>query len=248
MSDETLTPITREETYLAAIAGEDVTVPDPVTRHEEFLAAIDGHVDSVEQDVTDLAAIVPTPAALDEGKVLTAGSTAGTASWANVPKELPASLGTAGQVLTVNAGATGVEWATPSGGGAAPVTVTNADFISDISSFLTALITASTDTATRIKIGDTMTGDEELFEAFKSIHENGNPLDITISGYTFRMYPVLSRTATIGSEVFYYVQLVNERFQYMNNYKLGYDINVSKSPYAYHYELAMTCVKMTVLT
>lgn len=80
MSDETLTPITREETYLAAIAGEDVTVPDPVTRHEEFLAAIDGHVDAVEQDVTDLAAIVPTPAALDEGKVLTAGND-GTASW-----------------------------------------------------------------------------------------------------------------------------------------------------------------------
>lgn len=127
MSDETLTPITREETYLAAIAGEDVTVPDPVTRHEEFLAAIDGHVDSVEQDVTDLAAIVPTPAALDEGKVLTAGSTAGTATWANVPKELPASLGTAGQVLTVNAGATGVEWATPSGGGT-EYTIVSANF------------------------------------------------------------------------------------------------------------------------
>ena len=80
MSDEALTPITREETYLAAIAGEDVTVPDPVTRHEEFLAAIDGHVDSVEQDVTDLAEIVPKPAAADEGKVLTAGND-GTASW-----------------------------------------------------------------------------------------------------------------------------------------------------------------------
>lgn len=114
---DTLTPITREETYLAAIAGEDVSTPDPICRKEEFLAAIDGHVDAVEGDVADLAAIVPTPVALDEGKVLTAGSTAGTATWQNVPKELPASLGTAGQVLTVNAGATGVEWKTPSGGG-----------------------------------------------------------------------------------------------------------------------------------
>ena len=37
--------------------------------------------------------------------------------WAAVPKELPASLGAAGQVLTVNSGATGIEWAAPSGGG-----------------------------------------------------------------------------------------------------------------------------------
>ena len=34
-----------------------------------------------------------------------------------VKNPLPSSLGTAGQVLTVNSGATGVEWATPSGGG-----------------------------------------------------------------------------------------------------------------------------------
>ena len=32
------------------------------------------------------------------------------------PYPMPASLGTAGQVLTVNSGATGIEWATPSGG------------------------------------------------------------------------------------------------------------------------------------
>jgi hypothetical protein len=34
------------------------------------------------------------------------------------------SLGTAGQVLTVNAGATAIEWATPSGGGGGPSTTT----------------------------------------------------------------------------------------------------------------------------
>lgn len=105
---EELTPITREETYLAAIAGEDVTPPDPVIRKEEFLAAIDGHVGDVESAVgevesavvdlesavtnlesagealasvvQDLWNIVPAPAAADSGKVLTAGAD-GTASW-----------------------------------------------------------------------------------------------------------------------------------------------------------------------
>ena len=114
---ESLTPITREETYLAAIAGEEVSVPDPICRKEEFLDAIDTHIGGVEGDVTALQTQIPASTAGDSGKVLTAGSTAGTAAWADAPKELPASLGTAGQVLTVNAGATGVEWATPSGGG-----------------------------------------------------------------------------------------------------------------------------------
>lgn len=84
---EELTPITREETYLAAIAGEDVSAPDPVIRKEEFLAAIDGHVGDVESAVESLESalenlgdIVPTPAAEDSGKVLTAGAD-GTANW-----------------------------------------------------------------------------------------------------------------------------------------------------------------------
>ena len=45
------------------------------------------------------------------------GVTLYSASKLNVKNPLPASLGTAGQVLTVNSGATGVEWATPSSGG-----------------------------------------------------------------------------------------------------------------------------------
>lgn len=120
---ETISPVTREEDYLAAIAGQDVTPPTPVTRKEEWLDLIADKVDDLagglstaEGEIDDLQDIVPTPAAGDSGKVLTAGAD-GTGSWADVPKELPASLGTAGQVLTVNAGATGVEWATTSGGG-----------------------------------------------------------------------------------------------------------------------------------
>lgn len=66
---EELTPVIREEEYLAAIAGQDVTPPDPATRKEEWLDAIAGNVDALAEQ---LAEAVPTPAAADKGKVLTA--------------------------------------------------------------------------------------------------------------------------------------------------------------------------------
>lgn len=69
MADE-LTPVIREEEYLAAMAGQDVTPPDPATRKEEWLDAINDRLD----------AALPTPAAADSGKVLTAGAD-GSASW-----------------------------------------------------------------------------------------------------------------------------------------------------------------------
>lgn len=71
MPDETLTPVIREEEFLAAIAG-DGEMPDPVIRKEEFLAAIGGRVDDLSDAVDALEDIVPTPAAVDSGKVLTA--------------------------------------------------------------------------------------------------------------------------------------------------------------------------------
>lgn len=84
---EELTPVIREEEYLAAIAGQDVTPPDPATRKEEWLDAIADHQDAIANhlDAIDdhLEAVAPTPAAADSGKVLTAGSD-GTASWQNV--------------------------------------------------------------------------------------------------------------------------------------------------------------------
>ena len=59
---------------------------------------------------------VPTPASADNGKVLTVTNSSGSFGWADAPTELPAQLGTAGQVLSVNSGATGVEWATVQSG------------------------------------------------------------------------------------------------------------------------------------
>ena len=84
---ETISPVTREEDYLAAIAGQDVTPPTPVTRKEEWLDLIADKVDDLagdlstaEGEIDDLQDIVPTPAEVDSGKVLTAGAD-GTASW-----------------------------------------------------------------------------------------------------------------------------------------------------------------------
>ncbi len=61
---------------------------------------------------------VPSVTSSDNGKVLKATYSNGVGSfgWDDAPTELPASLGTAGQVLTVNSGATGVEWATVQSG------------------------------------------------------------------------------------------------------------------------------------
>ena len=77
---DTISPVTREEDYLAAIAGQDVTPPTPVTRKEEWLDLIAGKVDDLAGDIEDLQDVVPTPEAADSGKVLTAGAD-GTASW-----------------------------------------------------------------------------------------------------------------------------------------------------------------------
>ena len=62
------------------------------------------------------------------GQVLTADGSGG-ASWTDIPKELPSTLGTAGQVLKVNSGATGVEWANESSVLPACPTSTDGTFI-----------------------------------------------------------------------------------------------------------------------
>ena len=47
-----LTPVTREEMYLAKIAGADVQIPAPVTRKEQYLAAIAGMEIETPEPVT----------------------------------------------------------------------------------------------------------------------------------------------------------------------------------------------------
>jgi hypothetical protein len=64
---------------------------------------------------TAAAAAIAAAAELPEdlgtaGQVLTVNAGATGVEWKDVPEELPAALGTAGQVLKVNSGATGVEW------------------------------------------------------------------------------------------------------------------------------------------
>ena len=75
------------------------------------------------------------PTGSDQNKVLTVTNSSGDLGWRDVPKELPASLGTAGQVLAVNAGATGVEWTNPPAYNPAVY-----DYGSDESTFMTALL------------------------------------------------------------------------------------------------------------
>lgn len=118
---EQLTPVIREEEYLAAIAGQDVTPPDPATRREEWLDAIADNVASLASDLStaegeidDLQDIAPTPAAGDSGKVLTAGAD-GTGSWQASVAPVPEAADS-GKVLTAGADGT-ASWQTAGGGG-----------------------------------------------------------------------------------------------------------------------------------
>ena len=60
--------------------------------------------------------VIATPGSDASGKVLTVTDTQGNYGWQPVPQELPTVTGNAGKVLTVNSGATGVEWAAAQGG------------------------------------------------------------------------------------------------------------------------------------
>lgn len=71
--------------------------------------------DGIARAIAGTSGEVPVVTEGDNGKILTAIYDEGGAAveWADAPQELPSTLGTAGQVLTVNDGATGVEWADP---------------------------------------------------------------------------------------------------------------------------------------
>ena len=75
---------------------------------EADIDALEGRMDTAEEDIDALETQMPKSVAGDAGKVLTATG-AGTATWQDVPKELP-ELGDAYQVLAVNPAGTEVEW------------------------------------------------------------------------------------------------------------------------------------------
>ena len=62
-----LTPITREEYYLARMAGEDVTMPEPITREEEYMKGIAAQI---EAGSAELPAVTEN----DWGRVLSVNS------------------------------------------------------------------------------------------------------------------------------------------------------------------------------
>ena len=93
-----LTPITREEYFLARMAGEDVTMPEPITREEEYMKGIAAQI---EAGSTELPAVTD----VDEGKIL-AVNASGKWDKADAPTELPeVSASDNGDVLTVVEGA-----------------------------------------------------------------------------------------------------------------------------------------------
>jgi hypothetical protein len=90
------------------------------------------------------------------GTVLTADGSGGT-SWASVPSELPSVTGNAGKVLQVNSGATGVEWATASGGGGTQLYKHDLTFTNnDAENYHFEIISSSNTSPTSSNIGSFM--------------------------------------------------------------------------------------------
>lgn len=87
------------------------TFNDPNLKYSDQLTPL-AQMAGFEGGSSDL----PTPTAADAGKVLTVDET-GAYELGDVDALPAISAGDAGKVLTVNAGETGAEWATPSGGG-----------------------------------------------------------------------------------------------------------------------------------
>lgn len=85
----------------------------------DSIASVEDAVDGLGETIEELSEkvdLIPTPVVADDGKVLTATDD-GAYELADVDALPAISAGDAGKVLTVNAGETGAEWATPSGGG-----------------------------------------------------------------------------------------------------------------------------------
>lgn len=106
----------RAESDIDALEGAVGDLTQLATTDKSSLVAAinenEGRIDALEDCCEEMQQQIPASEAGDSGKVLTATG-AGSASWQAIPKELPATLGAAGQVLTVNSAASGVEWSYP---------------------------------------------------------------------------------------------------------------------------------------
>ena len=86
--------------FVAVDSEANDTEKFDLNRISQSIDTVDGKVDAVRQ--------VPVSEAVNAGQVLTVNN-AGTAGWADAPKELPGTIGTEGQVLTIQSG--NVAWA-----------------------------------------------------------------------------------------------------------------------------------------
>lgn len=104
---------------------EDVIANPQVTGTEDLLRTIE--IDGEKYILPENAEVTASEIDSEEatsGQVLMADGEGG-ASWGNIPNELPASLGTAGQVLKVNSSGTAVEWASIESASGFTITITS---------------------------------------------------------------------------------------------------------------------------
>ena len=144
------------------------------------------------------------------------------------------------------------EYAGGGGGGAREVIeLTNANFLSDMATKLTAVLTACTDSATHIKVGSSMTADEDLFNAIKTAYDKNCDvmLSMTVAGATLNVVPLSATTGVIGSETYYNTLFYTPIFAYSTNrYAISTRVYVTHDTDSYTFLIDMAGQKMTAIS
>lgn len=253
---EQLTPVIREEEYLAAIAGREVTPPDPATRKEDWLDAIADNVTSLasnlstaEGEIDDLQDIAPTPEAADSGKVLTAGAD-GTGSWQASVTPVPAAADS-GKVLKAGADGT-ASWQTTGDVYTISQGLTTA-LLGCVQSAVTAAVTGNDNLAYGSDSGQQVSSESDTETAFAAAKAffNGGSVKLSFPGIGVKLSPTTAYwsdsdvgyalTASIGGIIpAYSIPFVGTGFVQWNmnvasqldgenNPVYGYDIYVAVS-------------------